>query len=106
MRLIFVLLLGVLAWKVVDHHRSRRAYTDATAPIAEAVQPVAPLAQATPVLPVAASAYLCDGRTRCPQMQSCDEAKFFLKNCPGVQMDGDHDGIPCEQQWCERDKTH
>ena len=44
--------------------------------------------------------YRCDGRTRCSQMTSCDEARFFLKNCPGTQMDGDNDGIPCEQQWC------
>ena len=44
--------------------------------------------------------YRCDGRTRCSQMTSCDEAKFFLGNCPGTQMDGDSDGIPCEQQWC------
>lgn len=44
--------------------------------------------------------YQCDGRTRCSQMTSCDEAKFFLTNCPGTQMDGDNDGIPCEQQWC------
>jgi len=33
-------------------------------------------------------------------MTSCAEAKFFLKNCPGVEMDGNHDGVPCEQQWC------
>jgi len=44
--------------------------------------------------------YQCDGRTRCSQMTSCDEAKFFLANCPGTKMDGDSDGIPCEQQWC------
>jgi hypothetical protein len=25
---------------------------------------------------------------------------YFLNHCPGVQMDGDHDGTPCEQQWC------
>jgi len=42
----------------------------------------------------------CDGRVYCSQMTSCAEAKFFLKNCPGVQMDGDNDGTPCEQQWC------
>lgn len=42
----------------------------------------------------------CDGRQYCSQMSSCAEAKFFLKHCPGVQMDGDGDGIPCEQQWC------
>jgi hypothetical protein len=44
--------------------------------------------------------YRCDGRTYCSQMASCDEAKFFLKNCPGTKMDGDGDGIPCEKQWC------
>lgn len=42
----------------------------------------------------------CDGRIHCSQMNSCAEAKFFLANCPDVQMDGDGDGIPCEQQWC------
>lgn len=48
-----------------------------------------------------ASAFRCDGRTHCSQMKSCEEAKFFLHNCPGTQMDGDGDGIPCERQWCE-----
>jgi hypothetical protein len=33
-------------------------------------------------------------------MTSCEEAKFFLKNCPDTKMDGDGDGIPCESQWC------
>lgn len=44
--------------------------------------------------------FKCDGRTHCSQMTSCTEAKFFLKNCPGTQMDGNNDGTPCEQQWC------
>lgn len=58
--------------------------------------------------PVAASRFArahaasCDTRTRCSQMTSCTEAKFFLKNCPGAKMDGDADGIPCETQWCDR----
>ncbi|MEO7938037.1 MAG: excalibur calcium-binding domain-containing protein [Burkholderiaceae bacterium] len=43
---------------------------------------------------------LCDGRRYCSQMTSCTEAKFFLAHCPGVKMDGDRDGVPCEQQWC------
>jgi cold shock CspA family protein len=47
-----------------------------------------------------ASRFSCDGRTYCSQMTSCAEATFFLKNCPGVKMDGNHDGVPCEQQWC------
>lgn len=46
------------------------------------------------------SRYTCDGRTQCPQMHSCDEARFFIRNCPNTEMDGDGDGEPCEQQWC------
>lgn len=45
--------------------------------------------------------YRCEGRTRCTQMHSCEEATWVLHHCPGVEMDGDHDGVPCEQQWCE-----
>lgn len=47
-----------------------------------------------------AQGFNCDGRTHCSQMTSCTEAKLFLKNCPGTQMDGNNDGTPCEQQWC------
>lgn len=42
----------------------------------------------------------CDGRTMCSQMTSCAEAKYFLKHCPNTKMDGNNDGEPCEQQWC------
>ena len=45
--------------------------------------------------------FRCDGRIYCSQMTSCGEATYFLRNCPGVKMDGDHDGIPCERQWCQ-----
>lgn len=47
-----------------------------------------------------ANAFKCDGRTHCSQMKSCEEATFFIKNCPNTQMDGDNDGTPCESQWC------
>ncbi|MBP9634088.1 MAG: excalibur calcium-binding domain-containing protein [Nitrospira sp.] len=50
---------------------------------------------------VATVQYRCDGRTHCSQMTSCEEAKYFLDNCPGTTMDGDNDGIPCEKQWCQ-----
>ncbi|TXI74651.1 MAG: hypothetical protein E6Q42_11175 [Dechloromonas sp.] len=45
--------------------------------------------------------FVCDGRTMCSQMTSCAEATWFINNCPGTKMDGNHDGIPCEQQWCK-----
>ncbi|HEX7333846.1 MAG TPA: cold shock domain-containing protein [Pyrinomonadaceae bacterium] len=54
----------------------------------------------TPEPQVIAPVSRCDGRTRCSQMTSCEEARYFLANCPGTQMDGDNDGVPCEQQWC------
>ena len=42
--------------------------------------------------------YRCDGRVYCSQMHSRAEAVWFLQNCPGMKMDGDHDGDPCERQ--------
>lgn len=44
--------------------------------------------------------FSCDGKTHCGQMRSCAEATFYLRHCPNTQMDGDGDGVPCEQQWC------
>lgn len=44
--------------------------------------------------------FKCDGRVYCSNMTSCEEAKFFLQHCPGVKMDGNNDGVPCERQWC------
>jgi cold shock CspA family protein len=41
--------------------------------------------------------YKCEGKQYCSQM-TCKEARFYLKNCPNVEIDGDFDGIPCEQQ--------
>ena len=46
------------------------------------------------------AAFSCQGKTTCSQMASCEEAKFYLANCPGVRIDGDGDGIPCEDRLC------
>ena len=45
--------------------------------------------------------FTCDGRTYCSQMTSCEEATYFIRNCPGTMMDGNNDGVPCESQWCK-----
>ena len=54
--------------------------------------------------PVEPQNFTCDGRQYCSQMTSCEEAMYFLENCPDVKMDGERDGegdgIPCERQWC------
>lgn len=56
----------------------------------------------TPVLSTqsATSKFSCDGRTHCSQMTSCAEATYFTNYCPNTKMDGNHDGVPCEQQLC------
>ncbi|MDP2870484.1 cold shock domain-containing protein [Methyloversatilis sp.] len=51
-----------------------------------------------PVKSGASANFRCDGRQHCSQMTSCDEATFFIENCPDTKMDGDNDGVPCEQQ--------
>jgi cold shock CspA family protein len=57
-------------------------------------------AATAPAVPSTSATFRCDGRIHCSQMTSCDEATYFLRHCPGVKMDGDNDGVPCEEQWC------
>ena len=40
--------------------------------------------------------FQCDGRSHCSQMRSLEEARWFVRNCPNTQMDGNNDGEPCE----------
>jgi hypothetical protein len=82
--------------------KKRRAAAAAAAP--EKLAPAAATgASPERVVPATiASGFSCDGRQYCSQMNSCAEAKYFLANCPGVKMDGDRNGIPCEKQWCNR----
>ncbi|WP_424893851.1 excalibur calcium-binding domain-containing protein [Acinetobacter courvalinii] len=58
-------------------------------------QQVQPM-QATRSTDAADTQFRCDGRQHCSQMNSRAEAEFFIKNCPDTKMDGDNDGIPCE----------
>ncbi|OYU25392.1 MAG: cold-shock protein [Burkholderiales bacterium PBB2] len=63
-----------------------------------------PFSTPTPAMergvPPVLESFRCDGRIHCSQMSSCAEATYSLRNCPGVKMDGDGDGIACEEQWC------
>jgi cold shock CspA family protein len=93
--LVLILALGAYAYKLYEKRIFRNASTAQPRSQPSTPQPARVPAQATE-----SPAFRCDGRTRCSQMTSCTEAKFFSNNCPGTQMDGDHDGIPCEEQWC------
>jgi hypothetical protein len=85
-KIIIIALLAVLGWQGYTKYQTKKI---AAADILEPSE----VSHYT-------SSFTCDGRTYCSQMTSCEEATFFLRNCPGVKMDGNNDGIPCEKQWC------
>jgi predicted negative regulator of RcsB-dependent stress response len=91
-----MLLIVAAGWQGYKEYQRQTVEhaADASAP---AYAPAVQDAQASP-----AQEFRCDGRTHCSQMTSCAEATYFLRNCPDTKMDGDHDGIPCEQEWCGR----
>jgi endonuclease YncB( thermonuclease family) len=39
----------------------------------------------------------CGGKRTCKDMDSCEEAQFYLSHCGVSGLDGDRDGIPCER---------
>jgi len=100
-RLLVLLIVGLLGWYGYRHYQAR---AHALLQPSEAAQPAQPIPQSAAPATVspAAPQYKCDGRIYCSQMTSCEEATYFLRNCPGVKMDGNNDGVPCEQQWCKR----
>jgi hypothetical protein len=88
-RIVLLALLCLAAWKAYETHHPRQA------PSQSASTPFELPAKSESNL-----SFSCDGRKYCSQMTSCAEATYFLRNCPGVKMDGNNDGIPCAQQWC------
>ena len=40
--------------------------------------------------------YSCDTKRYCREMTSCDEARWYMEECGLTRLDGDSDGIPCE----------
>lgn len=94
-KLILLAILAAIAWQGYAKYQGQRAALTDTLEATEATPPRGRLAETPPP-----QQFKCDGRTYCSQMTSCEEATFFLRNCPGVKMDGNHDGIPCEKQWC------
>ncbi|QIR13407.1 excalibur calcium-binding domain-containing protein [Shewanella aestuarii] len=56
---------------------------------------------ASPINSITTPSFRCEaGKTHCSQMRSCEEATFYIRNCPNTKMDGDGDGVPCERQLC------
>jgi cold shock CspA family protein len=96
-KMVVVLLFVAVAFYAYNRYANRVRQIEAAAPLAAPSSAPVSLFEPTQAAP---ASFSCDGRKYCSQMTSCKEAKLFLKNCPGVEMDGNHDGVPCEQQWC------
>lgn len=97
-KLILIALVALAGWQAYGKYQGQHlAFADDDT-VSAAAEPIR--ARSTQSAASAAPSFRCDGRTHCTQMTSCAEATFFLRNCPGVKMDGDNDGIPCERQWC------
>ncbi len=105
-KLIFIALIAFGAWQYYQGKKApampeehsentgRQATQAVRQPMQAVHQPVEAVRQTPPA--AAQTQFSCDGRIHCSQMNSRAEAEFFTRNCPGTKMDGDHDGIPCE----------
>ncbi len=99
-RIIWILVLAALGWyawgKYEDHARAQRA-AEAAARSPRKVGGIPAKAGAPDV-----SFFTCDGRNACTQMRSCEEAKYFVRNC-GINNGASGEGAPsCESQWCKK----
>lgn len=93
-KLILLVLIGVAGWQIYAK-QSVPVITNADLKLLNE------LTKSTTLVPASYEQnYSCDGRQYCSQMNSCEEATFFIENCPNTKMDGNHDGVPCERQWC------
>ncbi|KAB2962276.1 MAG: cold-shock protein [Zoogloea sp.] len=94
---ILLVLFGLLAYAAYSHFTRQAPFPQSfSSPPVEHYAPSRPAGTLRTNVP----AFKCDGRIYCAQMNSCAEATWFLRNCPGVRMDGNGDGVPCEKQWC------
>ncbi len=91
--LLILLAVAAIGYGIKEYYRARQL-------LAQAHSMPAPLGSlpAEPLAP-GGTHFQCDQRIYCSQMTSRNEALYFLAHCPGVQMDGDGDGEPCEQQF-------
>jgi hypothetical protein len=95
-KLILIAILVAIGWQGYTKYQGQHIALASTQRATEPAHSLSPGAET-----ISSQQFKCDGRTYCSQMTSCQEATFFLQNCPGVKMDGNNDGIPCEQQWCK-----
>jgi hypothetical protein len=99
-KIILLAILVAFGWKGYEKYAHEPSHRGATPEHAFSTEAEVSDTSSIDITSSSRSTFTCDGRVYCSQMKSCDEAKYFLEHCPNVKMDGNHDGIPCEKQWC------
>jgi predicted negative regulator of RcsB-dependent stress response len=100
--IIVVLLLAAAAWFGFGKYQDR-AHAQREAELAN--QPVKKKPAALPTAKAGepgVSFFSCDGRSSCRQMTSCEEAKYFVRTCPGFETGVFGEEASCEKQWCKK----
>lgn len=88
------LFFAVIAFAGWNYFQSKQA---GQAPVdGKELIPTALMSESEPASKEVTAVFQCDGRVYCGDMHSRAEAEFFVKHCPGAKMDGDNDGVPCE----------
>lgn len=88
-KIIPIILIIMIVFAVYSKIINQKPYPDSSrSEIAEIAEP-----------PKLTEQFQCQGKMYCSEMNSYDEALFYLRNCPGTKMDGDNDGDPCESQF-------
>ena len=103
-RVVVILLLAGLAWIAWGKYEQRER-AERNAEVARQLVPKKK--PGAPAKTVAAadggvSFFTCDGRSACKQMTSCEEAKYFVKTCPGFNSGVFGEEASCEKQWCKK----
>ena len=99
-RIIWILVLAALGWyawgKYQDYERAQHEAELADRVVKKKAAPAANAAEPR------VSFFTCDGRTACKQMTSCEEAKYFVRTCPGFSSGVFGEETSCEEQWCKK----
>jgi len=89
--------------KTLDEYRRLRGAEEAPAlvlppelPKAPGSGPEPPAAGETQQQGMAPSRLQCGSKRKCGQMDTCEEARFYLSSCGVRSLDRDGDGAPCE----------
>lgn len=98
-RIILVLVVLNLAIYGFNKYQDLKATAILTNEDVEQIEWTPAMQQPSSIIP--SNQFRCEtGKTHCSHMRSCAEATFYTRNCPGTEMDGDGDGVPCERQFC------